>query len=318
MLRDNDKISIWQQNVNKSPTCQHDLLSGNLLTDMDISIVALQEPPVNFLNLTVASRNWTPVYPSTHLTSPDKTRSLTLISAALSSESWEQVMYPLGDVTIVSMKANSGKIFIVNIYNDGNSNETISQLTEFHRDNNAINSTEVSRPHVLWVGNFNRHHPLWDDPNDTRLFTGEALDNAEFLIEAVVGAGLELALPGGIPTHIHNVTKKWTRLDQVFLSDHSSDLLIACDTQPDLRGINTDHLPITTELNLGAAQAEEVTLQNFHKVDWEEFREGLESHLHSLEHPTPIQNQQQLDEKCNKLTKIIQRTISNKVPVAKL
>jgi len=318
MLKDNDKISIWQQNVNKSPTCQHDLLSGKLLTDMGISVVALQEPPVNFLNLTVASRNWTPAYPSTHLTSPDKTRSLTLISAALSSESWEQVTFPSGDVTIISIKTNSGKIFIINIYNDGNSNETISQLIEFHRDNNVINGTEAIRPHVIWVGDFNRHHPFWDDPNDTRLFTGEALDNAEYLIEAVAGAGLELALPGGTPTHIHNVTKKWTRLDQVFLSDHSSDLLIACDTQPDLRGINTDHLPIITELNLGAAQAEEITLQNFREVDWEEFRETLNSHLRSLGHPTPILNQQQMDENCNELTEIIQRTISDKVPVAKL
>jgi len=33
---DNDIVNIWQQNVNKSPSCQHDLLSGNLLTDKGI------------------------------------------------------------------------------------------------------------------------------------------------------------------------------------------------------------------------------------------------------------------------------------------
>jgi len=290
MLRDNDKISIWQQNVNKSPTCQHDLLSGKLLTDMGISVVALQEPPVNFLNLTVASRNWTPAYPSTHLTSPDKTRSLTLISAALSSESWEQVTFPSGDVTIISIKTNSGKIFIINIYNDGNSNETISQLTEFHRDNNVINGTEVSRPHVLWVGNFNRHHPLWDDPNDTRLFTNEALRAAENLIEAVISLGLKLALPSGIPTHYHNVTKKWTRLDQVFISEHSTDIIESCNMESRFRSIKTNHLPVVTKLNLEVPTAQPTVFCNFRKVDWGDFRENLAKHLTNIKGPQQIRD----------------------------
>src|SRR5712672_4209163 len=318
MLKDNDKISIWQQNVNKSPTCQHDLLSGKLLTDMGISVVALQEPPVNFLNLTVASRNWTPAYPSTHLTSPDKTRSLTLISAALSSESWEQVTFPSGDVTIISIKTNSGKIFIINIYNDGNSNETISQLIEFHRDNNVINGTEAIRPHVIWVGNFNRHHPLWDDPNDTRLFTGEALDNAEFLIEAVAGAGLEMALPGGIPTHIHNVTKKWSRLDQVFISEHSTELLTVCDTVTSERGVSTDHLPILTKLDLATSTAEERITHNFRDVDWKDFNKELEKRLVELGPAVTIHNQYQLDKACSELTKAIQNTITQTVPITRI
>ncbi|KAH9962592.1 hypothetical protein BC827DRAFT_1086453, partial [Russula dissimulans] len=110
---------IWQQNVNKSPACQHDLLSGKLLTDMKIDIVALQEPSVNFLNLTVASKNWTPVYPSSHATSPDKTRSITLISVTLSTESWEQLAFPSGDVTVISLTCNYGKLILFNIYNDG-------------------------------------------------------------------------------------------------------------------------------------------------------------------------------------------------------
>ncbi|KAI0268073.1 hypothetical protein BGY98DRAFT_925177, partial [Russula aff. rugulosa BPL654] len=68
---------------------------------------------------------------------------------------------------------------------------------------------------IVWLGDFNRHYPYWDNHNNTRIFTKKATKAAETLIEAVAVAGLEMALPHGIPTHVQNVTKLWTRLDQV-------------------------------------------------------------------------------------------------------
>ena len=88
----------------------------------------------------------------------------------------------------------------------------------------------IGTAHVLWLGDFNRHHPYWDDPRDDRLFTNEATEAAEKLIEAITDAGLDLALPSGIPTHRHNISKLWSRLDQVFISDHSDNILVSCDT----------------------------------------------------------------------------------------
>jgi len=88
----------------------------------------------------------------------------------------------------------------------------------------------------------------------------EATEAAEKLIEAIADAGLDLALPSGIPTHEHSVTKCWSRLNQVFLSEHSNDLLTSCNTQPEVRGINTDHLPILTELSLDMAVTDLSTL----------------------------------------------------------
>jgi hypothetical protein len=60
----------------------------------------------------------------------------------------------------------------------------------------------------------NPSSPLQDEGN-----TG----GAETLIEAVAEVGLDLALPSVIAAHQHNVTKRWTRLDHVFISDHSLD-----------------------------------------------------------------------------------------------
>ena len=101
---------------------------------------------------------------------------------------------------------------------------------------------ESTKP-VLWMGDFNRHHPHWDNLEDTRLFTKTAMDNAELLISAVAGLGLDLVLPPGIPTHLHNVMKKWTRLDQVFMSDEHTDSVITCKALSNTPGINTNHGP---------------------------------------------------------------------------
>ena len=96
-----------------------------------------------------------------------------------------------------------------NIYNDRNQNETVRMLTRDHQESRApLNPEDQARTHTIWLGDFNRHHPHWDDPSDVRLFTSEAINAAEVLIEAVADAGLELALPSRIPTHVHNVTKQ--------------------------------------------------------------------------------------------------------------
>jgi endonuclease/exonuclease/phosphatase family metal-dependent hydrolase len=158
------------------------------------------------------------------------------------------VEFPSGDVTAVQLNGDKGKILLFNVYNDCDVNDTIQKLEAFNQATNCqtssadanINNSETT----IWLGDFNRHHPHWDDPNDTRLFTRSVLDNAEILISTVAGAGLELALPPGIPTHLHNDTKCWTRLDQVFILEEALEMVISCEALEDTPVINTDHLPI--------------------------------------------------------------------------
>src|SRR5580692_8457598 len=72
-----DKLTIWQQNINKSPASQHTLISSNILTKHSIDIIALQEPSINGFHQSIATKDWVTVYPSTHNTQPGKTQSLT-------------------------------------------------------------------------------------------------------------------------------------------------------------------------------------------------------------------------------------------------
>ena len=312
-------ITIWQQNVNKSPTCQHGLLSSDELTNMGIDIVALQEPAINPFNCTIASKEWTPVYPTTHRDAPDKTRAVTLVRAHLSTDAWNQIDFPSGDVTVIQVSGDWGKLTIFNIYNKGESNTTINKLTNFHKDSrHIIEQNGDSKAHLMWMGDFNRHHPHWDNPNDTRLFTNEAIRAAEDLIEAVVEVGLEMALPGGTPTHCHNVTKRWSRLDQVFISEVLENVLIACETLTEHRGAKTDHLPIRTELNLETNAIEVKPTPNFREVSWEDFREKLATNLSTLQPTECINNQRQLDRSCHELTEAIQNVIEDQVPKTRI
>ena len=314
-----DKLTIWQQNVNKSPASQHNLISNNWLVSIGTGLVVLQEPAINAFNLTIASKDWVTIYPSTHGDENNRTRSITLIRSSISTDHWTQLEFPSSDVTVVQLNGTWGKLTIFNIYNEGKSNDTIKKLTSFYRKNrHTLENADAGTAHVLWLGDFNRHHPLWDDPNDDRLFTNEAMKEAEDLIEALADTGMELALPGGTPTHQHNVTKKWSRLDQVFISDHSEQILTSCDTRADLQGIMTDHLPIITELDLNIGPATENPITNYREVDWDEFRKVLEVQLSKLPLPQVIRTQRQLDACCETLTDAIQKTIELQVPISEI
>jgi len=129
------KLSIWQQNVNKSPLCQHNLISNNLLANLGTDLIALQEPTINPFNLTIASRDWTSIYPSVHGSMPNRTRAITLIQLNISLDSWTQLDFPSSDVTIIQLKGTWGKITIFNTYNDCNNNDIVKLLSSYYSRN---------------------------------------------------------------------------------------------------------------------------------------------------------------------------------------
>ena len=312
-------LKIWQQNVNKSRTCQHDLISSGRLAREGIDIVALQEPKINEFGGTVTSREWTVIYPSTHASDPAKTRSIILIRADIITDNWTQIDANSGDITAITLRGRWGEIAIYNAYINCIYDQGLDELAKITRSHENRRGREPGQQaHTIWLGDFNRHHPHWDNPSDIRLFTREALSSAEKLISEVANAGLELTLPPTRPTHKHNVTKKWTRLDQVFLSEHSMDALVACDTLRHTPGICTDHLPILTVLDLIIKHAPTKIITNYRDVDWEKFRMGLRGELTKLGLPQPIRNQTSLDEECDKLTKAIQVTIDSEVPTSEI
>src|SRR6266404_2348214 len=219
--KEHKRLTIWQQNLNKSPSCQHGLISSGRLAKHNIDIIALQEPSINFLNKTIATRDWIPLYPSTH--------------GDIQTDNWEQLKFPSGDVTALRIRETWGTLTLFNIYNDCEHDATLDALTNYHRQHthNLMAAESMHQDHhLIWLGDFNCHHSYWDNPKDNRLFTKVALDAAEILLKMIADLGMDVALAKGTPTHCHNVTKKWTRLDQVFVSEHMMEAITICDTLP--------------------------------------------------------------------------------------
>jgi len=286
---------------------------------MNIDVIALQEPAIINANCSIAARDWILVYPTLHLSNPEKMRSLMLINVQISMDSWNQLNFPLSNVTVIQFRSKWGKLMIFNVYNEGESNNTINLLTRYHRDNCPnLEQSQIGNAHIIWLGDFNRHHPCWDDPSDLRLFTDNALAVAEILIEAVAEAGLEIALPRSTPTHCHSVMKRWSRLDHIFISDDSTDTVVACDALTDHRGINTDHVLVLTELNLGIVINEAKSIPNFKDVDWDKFHNALARHLGPEQPDDQVISQRQLDERCSSIIEAIQSTICKQVPVTEI
>jgi hypothetical protein len=201
----------------------------------EIDIIALQEPEINGFGQTVASKDWKTIYPSTHTSNHTKTRTVILIRDNLLTDRWEQIEFPSGDVTAIRLKGRWGKLSLFNIYNDCKHDNTLELLTNYHRRNvkEILGNIEMQlKHHLVWVGDFNRHHLCWDTMDNSSLFTKDTLEKAEILTQVIADIGLDIALPAGMPTHKHNVMKQWSRLDQVFVTEHTLEALAQCKALP--------------------------------------------------------------------------------------
>ena len=195
------KLRIWQQNINKSLLAQQDLIN-NIRPD-DYELILIQEPYMDHNQKTRASSHWRVVYPSTYYTD---------LSAKLNTNSWRQMDVPCGDVTAIQISGDFGLISIFNIYNDCTHSRNLCALEQYM----YLNAQQI-RPnpeaHMVWAGDFNRHHPSWDEPRNHHLFTRRALRESQILIDILSNHELGMALPKGLATLCAHRTKNWTRVD---------------------------------------------------------------------------------------------------------
>ena len=84
------------------------------------------------------------------------------------------------------------------------------------------------------------------------------------------------------------------------------------------QGINTDHFPIVTNLNLALVLAPKKEVRNYQEVDWKAFRETLKGKLSKRGILNFIKTQSELNNTCVKLRCAIQETIAEAVPKAKI
>jgi len=157
------------------------------------------------------------------------------------------------------------------IYNSCTHSRTEARLQKLVLDN-TDEFLGNDNDHMIWAGDFNRHHQMWDEESNERLFTTEALERADQLIDTLGELGPEMVLPRDIPTLQHMRSKNYSRPDNVFCTVRTMDLVIRCEVDIKLRPPKTDHFPIVTILDIPQKRLPPLERYNFKEADWEKFQ----------------------------------------------
>ena len=302
-------LGIWQQNLNKSNDAQVDLL--NLAKPTEWNVLALQEPYLNKNNKTYSSSHWQVIYPVVHgADHAPRTRSVLMISKTLSTHNWNEVHVPHPDVTAVTIRTEGSITHIFNLYVDAEGDTAIHASARATQKLLELN--EDSR--IIWLGDFNRHHPAWDSPRNTHLFTPRNLRRAEVLTTYLATYDLDMALPPALPTLEATRTKNYTRPDNVFCSSALLERLQQCTVRPELRVSKTDHFPIQITFAMPMVAAAPRRGRDFQKVDWGEFDAALVARIEARAVPQEISTINEFDTVLDELMQDLHDTIEELVP----
>jgi len=81
---------------------------------------------------------------------------------------------------------------------------------------------------ILWLGDFNTHHPIWDENRNSHLFMHANLNKAQVVIDAMANYNLQMLLPKDIPTLCAMASQNFTHLDNVLASSSLQELITEC------------------------------------------------------------------------------------------
>ncbi|GBE85285.1 RNA-directed DNA polymerase from mobile element jockey [Sparassis crispa] len=171
---------------------------------------------------------------------------------------------------------------------------------------------------MIWAGDFNRHHFMWDEERNHHLFTREALSQSQPLLDNITAFDLTMLLPQGTPTLEAALTKNYTQPDNVFASPDITNKLLSCDTAPALRPPYTDHIPIALTLDIAIHPAHEALRCNFRDVDWNIFRTCLKRNLNSyMLGEGELTTTEQFNIVLKSVSDAISETIKTTVPISR-
>ena len=170
---------------------------------------------------------------------------------------------------------------------------------------------------MIWLGDFNKHHPLWDAPEDTHLFTPVNLNSASILLMLLEDHNIEMALPAGIPTIKVFCTGHYSHPDNVFGSADLLSSFTECNTYPHLKPACTDHLPVHGVINITPERTTPPPFHNWQAVDWDEYRTKLTLNVQKLSDPHPLADKDDFNLIFSMLMTAIQNVTEHSTPRTK-
>jgi hypothetical protein len=181
------------------------------------------------------------------------------------------------DVTAIRFRGDNSYISIFNIYNEITKNDTIACLDQY-LDRNLSYVRPVMTDHVLWLGDFNRHHPIWEDEKNHHLYETEEYISP--FIDLLYKHDMVLALPKGIPT-FQACSGNWTWPDGVWRTSSPNDPIIWCDVLLAIRPPAAYHLPVIIVVDLPLPRSAVPPTLDFRNGDWPQINDTLKRKLDS-------------------------------------
>lgn len=306
-------LRIVNINVNKSIDAQTDFIQR--LDPEEWDIVCIQEPGFDFRDTSRATLKWTAVYPKAHDPKTARTRAMILVNADLPKTNWKELPVNSVDVAAIQVTSENGKVRIFSTYNNQQNDASMNAIDTYTQERETAADREDGI-HDVWIGDFNRHSPLWDSPNNGQLFTAEANRKAERLIQLAAKWQMEMALPAGIPTLEHTTSKNWTRPDNVWVSATAIECVIECDVMEDQRPICTDHLPFKLILSTTPMREDPEPRWDWRGTDWENLSKAVTEGAADF-NTLNIRNKEDLDEEIDQLTRLLTKVRDEYVPKVK-
>lgn len=201
----------------------------NTANPKDWDVIALQEPWFDSYGNSHGTQYWRVIYPANfYIEGRPHVQSILLINTNLSTDCY--IILPLmhSDVMAVQFKGDNRYLSVFNIYNEITNNNTLSCLDLF-LDLNAPLVHPSYSDCVLWLGDFNCHHPMWEEDTNEHLFESE--EYISLLIDLLYKYNMLLTLPKGIPM-LQTSTDNWTRPDNVWCNNTPDNPIARCGTVP--------------------------------------------------------------------------------------
>ncbi|KNZ71523.1 hypothetical protein J132_09185, partial [Termitomyces sp. J132] len=156
--------------------------------------------------------------------------SVLLINTNISTDAYSQLTIQSTDILAVHFLGKFGYLSILNIYNNCTHNEVLNYLSLF-----LLSSLHITCPmpedHMLWLGDFNCHCPMWELLSSCHLNSSKNL--IQPLHNMLTAYDMELALSPGIPT-LQTTGDQWTQPDNVWQTYTDIDSIILCNIVPSL------------------------------------------------------------------------------------
>jgi len=160
-----------------------------LLDPDEYDIAAIQEPYLNHNHNSCASHNWFTLYPKEHYAIPQNTRSIMLINKRILTNKWSQINLTSSDVTAIQMQTPSGPVILINMYNDARNSEGVWKVMQYLQ-HKGWDQNPRWLTHLIWLGDFNTHHLMWDEDRNSQLFMQANLDKVQIIIDAMANFDL--------------------------------------------------------------------------------------------------------------------------------